>query len=87
MTVEATVGKYDGLKDVKTLVDVGGGTGRTVKEVVKKHPHIHGVVFDLPHAVAQASHVEGNLGSTTPFHGSAVTACFHLFKTSVFALV
>jgi caffeic acid 3-O-methyltransferase len=58
-TIDSIVGNYEGFKDVKTLVDVGGGTGRLVREIVKKHPHIHGIVFDLPHVLAEVPRVEG----------------------------
>ena len=46
--------KYEGFRDVKTMVDVGGGTGAVMRAVVKKHPHIHGIVFDLPQVIAEA---------------------------------
>ena len=46
--------KYEGFRDVKTMVDVGGGTGAGMRAVVKKHPHIHGIVFDLPQVIAEA---------------------------------
>jgi hypothetical protein len=59
VTIDSIVGNYEGFKDVKTLVDVAGGTGRLVRAIVKKHPLIHGIVFDLPHVVAEAPRVEG----------------------------
>uniref|UniRef100_A0A803LFN9 O-methyltransferase n=1 Tax=Chenopodium quinoa TaxID=63459 RepID=A0A803LFN9_CHEQI len=37
-----------------TLVDVGGGIGRAVAKIVKAHPHIKGINFDLPHVVETA---------------------------------
>jgi SAM-dependent methyltransferase len=47
------------------IVDVGGGHGRNLVEILKKNPATHGVVFDLPHAfeggqrtVAQAGLVD-----------------------------
>ncbi|KAJ4843790.1 Desmethylxanthohumol 6'-O-methyltransferase, partial [Turnera subulata] len=49
----------DGLKDVETLVDVGGGTGRHVAEIVQNYPHIKGINFDLPHVVATAPPYDG----------------------------
>lgn len=32
------------------IVDVGGGHGRNIVEILKKNPGTHGVLFDLPHA-------------------------------------
>ena len=52
--IGTSLDKYEGFRDVKTMVDVGGGTGAVMRAVVKKHPHIHGIVFDLPQAIAEA---------------------------------
>lgn len=38
----------------RCVVDVGGGHGNLVVGVLKKHPHMHGIVFDLPHVVSGA---------------------------------
>lgn len=38
--------------DGKTLVDIGGGHGRLLSQILKKYPGIHGAVFDLEHVVA-----------------------------------
>lgn len=35
---------------VKKIVDVGGGHGKTISEILKKKPETRGVLFDLPHA-------------------------------------
>ncbi|KAF2283207.1 hypothetical protein GH714_043539 [Hevea brasiliensis] len=48
------VGYKNGFGCVGSLVDVGGGTGDLVSEIVKSHPHIKGINFDLPHVVATA---------------------------------
>ncbi|XP_038705250.1 xanthohumol 4-O-methyltransferase-like [Tripterygium wilfordii] len=63
----------DGLIDsIKTLVDVGGGTGTALAEVVKVHPHIKGINLDLPHVVAIApdhagvKHVGGDMFEDIP---------------------
>ncbi|KAK8614819.1 hypothetical protein V6N13_068609 [Hibiscus sabdariffa] len=44
----------DGFNDVGTIVDVGGGSGTAVAEIVEAHPHIKGYNFDLPNVVAGA---------------------------------
>jgi len=38
-----------------TLVDVGGGNGSTLSEVLARHTNLQGVLFDLPHVVAAAA--------------------------------
>lgn len=39
------------VQGVKTLVDVGGGRGGFVAKVLQKHPHLRGILFELPHVV------------------------------------
>jgi hypothetical protein len=50
---------YEGFRDVQCLVDVGGGVGGAVTQIVSAHPHIRGINFDLPHVVATAPHIPG----------------------------
>jgi O-methyltransferase domain/Dimerisation domain len=38
----------------KTLVDIGGGHGYLLTAILKKHPEIRGVIFDLEHVVVGA---------------------------------
>ncbi len=40
--------------DVGTVVDVGGGNGVLLTELLGRHEHLEGIVFDLPHVVAEA---------------------------------
>ncbi|KAK6155461.1 hypothetical protein DH2020_009709 [Rehmannia glutinosa] len=40
---------YDGFEGLKTIVDVGGGTGASLDMIISKHPSIKGINFDLPH--------------------------------------
>ncbi|MCD7462215.1 hypothetical protein HAX54_048011 [Datura stramonium] len=49
----------DGFNSITSLVDVGGGTGVAMSEIVKAYPHIKGVNFDLPHVVSIAQKYEG----------------------------
>jgi hypothetical protein len=37
-----------------TVVDVGGGNGSVLTAVLRKHPSLRGVLFDLPHVVERA---------------------------------
>lgn len=46
--------KYKGFEDVNTLVDVGGAVGTLLDVVTSKYPHIKGINFDLPPAIAYA---------------------------------
>lgn len=40
--------------DIRALMDVGGGTGELLGAVLKKHPAMRGIVFDLPHCAEGA---------------------------------
>ncbi|MED6211224.1 hypothetical protein PIB30_071706 [Stylosanthes scabra] len=65
-------GYKDGFKEIKTLVDVGGGIGGSLSEIVKAFPHIKGINFDLPHVVATApmyhgiTHLGGDMFASIP---------------------
>ena len=39
---------------MRTVVDVGGGTGTMLAALLCRHPHVHGVLVDLPGTVARA---------------------------------
>jgi SAM-dependent methyltransferase len=47
---------------VGTVVDVGGGTGGLLAAVLRAHPHLQGIVFDLPHVVPRARRVLEDAG-------------------------
>ncbi|HEU4729369.1 MAG TPA: methyltransferase [Kofleriaceae bacterium] len=42
---------------VRTVVDVGGGTGSLLAEILRAHPGVRGTLVDLPHTVARAAPV------------------------------
>ncbi|KAJ6693313.1 hypothetical protein OIU85_004114 [Salix viminalis] len=44
----------DGFNNIRSFVDVAGGMGGNVAEVVRAYPLIKGINFDLPHVVATA---------------------------------
>ncbi|KAF6156769.1 hypothetical protein GIB67_033238 [Kingdonia uniflora] len=46
--------KYKGFDGLKTLVDVGGGTGATLNMIISKYPTIKGINFDLPQVIKYA---------------------------------
>ncbi|EEF49565.1 o-methyltransferase, putative [Ricinus communis] len=71
--VEAVKKGYKaGFNGIGSLVDVAGGTGAMIAEIVKEHPHIKGTNFDLPHVVATApkyvgvNHVAGDMFTSIP---------------------
>ena len=43
-----------GWQSIRSVVDVGGGTGAMLAAILKAHPHIHGTLVDLPRTVARA---------------------------------
>ena len=43
------------LRRARRVVDVGGGYGRLIATVLVAYPGVHGVLFDLPHAIAAAA--------------------------------
>lgn len=44
-----------GLESVRTVVDVGGGTGAMLAEILRARPHLHGTLVDQPATVARSS--------------------------------
>lgn len=48
MYMSKIVESYHGFDNVKTVVDVGGGAGASLRILLSKHPHIHGINVDLP---------------------------------------
>jgi O-methyltransferase domain len=55
----------------KTVVDVGGGNGALMAEILKGYPQTTGIIFDLPRTVASARHTidAGGLGDRCCFVG------------------
>lgn len=49
----AVANTYD-FSTIKTLVDVGGGYGQLVGMLLKRNPHMRGILFDLPAVIAGA---------------------------------
>ena len=57
--MKALLSNYQGFQAITSLVDVGGGTGTAMAEIVKAYPSIKGISYDLPHVVATAPHLPG----------------------------
>jgi hypothetical protein len=51
---QAVVDAYD-FTGIRQLVDVGGGNGTFLAEVLQRHPRLHGVLFDLPETIAHVT--------------------------------
>ena len=49
-----TVAEAYDFSGIETVVDVGGATGNMLSAVLARHPHLRGVLFDLPHVVRDA---------------------------------
>ncbi|KAH9289040.1 hypothetical protein KI387_033157, partial [Taxus chinensis] len=70
--IDQIVHFYDGFRELKSIVDVGGGKGTALGGIVKAYPHIHGINFDLPHVIATAplipgiEHVGGSMFDSIP---------------------
>jgi hypothetical protein len=47
---------YD-FSEIRTLVDVGGGKGTLLAEILHRHPHLHGVLLEIPPVAARAKAV------------------------------
>jgi hypothetical protein len=43
--------------DVRTVVDVGGGNGTLLVEILRRHQHLSGVLFEIPTVAARADAV------------------------------
>ncbi|BBN10771.1 protein MpOMT17 [Marchantia polymorpha subsp. ruderalis] len=96
------VHEYDGFKNTKTLVDVGGGEGESINHLVAAYPHIHGINFDLPDVIKNAppipgvDHVGGNFFQSIPsgdtiflkmvLHNNGDEECLMILKSCYEAL-
>jgi len=47
---------------IQTVVDIGGGTGSQLAEVLRAHPHLRGILVDLPRTVARSHEIFGPAG-------------------------
>ncbi|KAG7960091.1 hypothetical protein I3843_10G104700 [Carya illinoinensis] len=63
---------YGGFKDLKELMDVGGGIGTTLAKITSMYSHVRGLNFDLPDVIAAApklpgvKHVAGDMFKSIP---------------------
>jgi SAM-dependent methyltransferase len=54
-TPDATLELSNGWENVRTVVDVGGGTGAMLAELLRTRPTLRGILVDLPATVARAA--------------------------------
>jgi 2,7-dihydroxy-5-methyl-1-naphthoate 7-O-methyltransferase len=47
---------------IRTMVDVGGGTGAMLASLLRRHPHVRGILVDFPGTVARASEILTSAG-------------------------
>ncbi|CAJ1974488.1 unnamed protein product [Sphenostylis stenocarpa] len=72
ITMKKILETYTGFEGLKSLVDVGGGTGAIINMIVSKYPTIKGINFDLAHVIQDApsypgvEHVGGDMFVSVP---------------------
>ena len=52
----------DGWDQIRTVVDVGGGTGAMLASLLRRHPQTKGILVDLPGPIARAAEVIESFG-------------------------
>ena len=53
----------DGWDQIRTVVDVGGGTGAMLASLLRRHPQTKGILVDLPGTVARPARSSTASGS------------------------
>ncbi|WP_405824506.1 methyltransferase [Streptomyces sp. NBC_01390] len=71
-TGPAVAAEYD-WEPVRRVIDVGGGIGALLSEVLHKHPHLRGAVLDLPEVAPEANQAlaEAGLAERAEFVGGS----------------
>ena len=60
-----------GWETVRTIVEVGGGTGAMLAEILRAHPGMRGILVDLPNTVARSGEIFEAAGVTARVTTSA----------------
>lgn len=60
--IGAAVAKAVDWRGVRRVIDIGGGYGDLLAELLQAQPHLHGTLFDLPHATQGATQRFERLG-------------------------
>ncbi|MBV9769321.1 MAG: hydroxyneurosporene methyltransferase [Bryobacterales bacterium] len=56
---------------IRTVVDVGGGTGALLAELLRERPALHGALLDLPRTVARAATIFDGIMDRVTFNGQS----------------
>jgi hypothetical protein len=56
-TPDAAIPLARGWESIRTVVDVGGGTGSFLAEILRAHPEIRGTLLDLPRTVGRSAEI------------------------------
>ncbi|AGY57678.1 methyltransferase [Gloeobacter kilaueensis] len=73
---QAVAASYD-FSQFNTIVDVGGSQGSLISEIVRSHPHLKGILFDLPEVIETVNvdekiqPIAGNFFESVPTGGDA----------------
>jgi len=51
-----------GWESIRTVADVGGGTGAMLAEILRAHPHIQGILIDQPGTAARSAEIFKSAG-------------------------
>ena len=51
-----------GWDEIRAVVDVGGGTGAMLASLLRRHPHVQGILVDFPGTIARASELLTSAG-------------------------
>ncbi|XP_058093546.1 (RS)-norcoclaurine 6-O-methyltransferase-like [Magnolia sinica] len=71
----------DMFNGMKSLIDIGGGTGTALRAIAKAFPHMKCTVFDLPHVIAdspnypEVDRVEGDMFKSIPSADAILMKC------------
>ncbi|MCI0453717.1 MAG: acetylserotonin O-methyltransferase [Candidatus Dadabacteria bacterium] len=64
--ISSIIKAYD-FSNFGTIVDIGGGYGNLLLEILEKYPSVRGVLFDLPHVIESVRKHIGNLDISDRF--------------------
>ncbi|MGH3203662.1 MAG: methyltransferase [Streptosporangiaceae bacterium] len=62
-----------GWDPIRTMVDVGGGTGAMLASLLRRHPHVRGILVDFPGTVDRASEIliSAGVADRVTLHGQS----------------
>lgn len=81
ITMKKILETYKAFEGLKSIVDVGGGTGATLNMIVSKYPTIKGINFDLPHVIDDAPSYPGNFAHHSIISSAAYISSFFYKQT------